>query len=243
MLYAMFAATLRDLWTLSGPWRYLGDVNAVLPPLVVGVVVTGSAVLCGCIIGGERERAEKPAGMRTFALICLGAAMFTLASLLLADENTDRTRIAAQVVTGIGFLGAGAIIRDGGTLVGVTTAATIWATAAIGVLVGAGYVAPGLALSVMVLITVKGLQRIERAIGGKCEFRMISLRFDPDGGKSLPRIEELVEVHRGAIAERIDVADRVSEIKIRYCIGHKEHRELPARLAELSAVKEIKVLE
>src|SRR4051794_19388223 len=96
-------ADVSDLWNLRGPWRVLGDLHQVLPAPVLGVVVTAAGVFCGTLVGAERERREKPAGMRTLALICLGAVIFTQASILIAGTAADRTRIAAQIVTGIGF--------------------------------------------------------------------------------------------------------------------------------------------
>ncbi|MHC4501141.1 MAG: MgtC/SapB family protein, partial [Planctomycetota bacterium] len=98
------------------------------------------AVVFGAAIGLEREISGKAAGLRTNVLICLGAAVFTIISRqMAAGTNTAVTRIAAQVVTGVGFLGAGAIIVDRGGVHGLTTAATIWLVASIGVACGAGY--------------------------------------------------------------------------------------------------------
>ena len=93
----------------------------------------------GAIIGYQRERAGKPAGLRTHVLICVGAALFTITSLYGFGAAADPARIAAGIVAGIGFLGAGAIIRrDEGLVAGLTTAATIWAVASIGLAVGVG---------------------------------------------------------------------------------------------------------
>jgi len=97
------------------------------------------ATALGAIIGYQRERAGKPAGLRTHVLICLGAALFTIASLYAFGASADPARVAAGIVAGIGFLGAGAIIRrDEGLVAGLTTAATIWAVAGIGLAAGAG---------------------------------------------------------------------------------------------------------
>ncbi len=96
------------------------------------------ATLFGAAIGYERETAGKPAGMRTLALIGLGAAIFTVASALGFAGSTDPSRIAAQIVTGVGFIGAGAILREGVTVQGITTAASIWVVAAIGLATGSG---------------------------------------------------------------------------------------------------------
>jgi len=97
------------------------------------------AAALGAAIGYQRERTGKPAGLRTHVLICLGAALFTVASSYGFGAATDPARVAAGIVTGIGFLGAGAIIRSGeGIVVGLTTAATIWVVAAIGLAAGTG---------------------------------------------------------------------------------------------------------
>ena len=97
------------------------------------------AAALGAAIGYQRERVGKPAGLRTHVLICLGAALFTVASSYGFGVATDPARVAAGIVTGIGFLGAGAIIRSGeGIVAGLTTAATIWVVAAIGLAAGAG---------------------------------------------------------------------------------------------------------
>lgn len=99
-----------------------------------------AAVAAGALVGLERELQDKPAGFRTNIMICLGAALFTLLSVRLAEVSAvaDRSRIAAQIVTGVGFLGAGAIIQHRSNVVGLTTAATIWVVASLGMAFGAG---------------------------------------------------------------------------------------------------------
>jgi putative Mg2+ transporter-C (MgtC) family protein len=121
------------------------------------------AVICGAVIGAEREWHGKPAGLRTNILISLGAAIFTLISAKMAAQyNGDATRVAAQIVTGIGFIGAGAIIRAEGGVHGLTTAATIWLVAAIGMCCGAGfYFLAGIATAIAFLVLL-GLVPIDR---------------------------------------------------------------------------------
>ena len=107
----------------------------------------------GAAIGLEREFRRKPAGLRTNILIALGASMFTMVSLALAHDSGTTDRVAAQIVTGIGFLGAGAIMRSGRNVHGMTTAATIWVNAAIGMAVGAGlYRAATIATAVTLVV-------------------------------------------------------------------------------------------
>jgi putative Mg2+ transporter-C (MgtC) family protein len=96
------------------------------------------AAVLGGALGFEREIRQKSAGLRTNMLIAIGSALFTLMSLDLADRSGDPGRIAAQIVTGIGFLGAGAIMRTNGDVHGLTTAATIWVNAAVGMAAGSG---------------------------------------------------------------------------------------------------------
>src|SRR5574342_200803 len=101
------------------------------------LIKLGMAVLVGGVIGAEREFQDKAAGFRTIILITLGSTLFTIFSVSM-DPGFTRTRIAANIVTGIGFLGAGAMIREGGRIAGLTTAATIWLSAALGMGIGAG---------------------------------------------------------------------------------------------------------
>lgn len=111
------------------------------------------ALALGAFIGLERELSDKAAGLRTNILICVGSCLFAILSRLLADSiGTDVTRIAAQIVSGIGFLGAGAIMREGEHVTGLTTAATIWVVAAIGVTTGFGYYSLAAAAAVMTLV-------------------------------------------------------------------------------------------
>ena len=112
------------------------------------------AAALGAAIGYQRERAGKPAGLRTHILICLGAALFTVASIYGFGPASDPSRVAAGVLVGVGFLGAGVIMRTGeGIVAGLTTAATMWAVAGIGLAAGAGlYVASAVATALMLIV-------------------------------------------------------------------------------------------
>lgn len=130
------------------------------------------ATLLGGAIGFEREVAGKPAGLRTNILICIGAALFTHLSISIAQIGFsptgqpygDTTRIAAQIVSGIGFLGAGAILHAHGAVVGLTTAATIWVVAAVGAAIGAGAYVEGVGTSVLIILVLVGLRPVERRL-------------------------------------------------------------------------------
>lgn len=114
-----------------------------------------AAVVLGALIGFERERAGKPAGVRTHGMVSLGAALFAVISLHGFGGVGDPARVAAQVVVGIGFLGAGAIMQQRGSVHGLTTAASLWVTAAIGLAVGVGMLLMSLATAVLVFLLLR----------------------------------------------------------------------------------------
>ena len=115
----------------------------------------------GAAIGLERELRRKPAGLRTNILIALGSALFTTMSIELAQTGGTPDRVTAQIVTGIGFLGAGAIMRSGRSVHGMTTAATIWVNAAIGVAAGAGEYAMASVATGLTLVVLAALGPLE----------------------------------------------------------------------------------
>ena len=128
----------------------------MLVRLLLATVLTG-------LIGFEREATGKAAGLRTHAMVGFGAALFTLVSIAGFDEG-DPGRVAAQIVTGIGFLGAGAIWRSQDNVRGLTTAAGLWAAAAIGMGIGAGLLALGVAGAILTLAVLLGLRRVDQAV-------------------------------------------------------------------------------
>jgi putative Mg2+ transporter-C (MgtC) family protein len=120
------------------------------------------AAVLGAILGAEREMRQRAAGFRTNTLIALGSAAFTLVSIqLAADDGGDPTRIPSQIVTGIGFLGGGAILRGQGDIRGLTTAATVWVNAAIGMAAGAGFYALAITATLVTLFVLTVFLRIE----------------------------------------------------------------------------------
>lgn len=109
------------------------------------------AILCGIIIGWEREIKNKVAGIRTHVLVCVGSCLFTTTSFILVNHNVDPTRIIGQIITGIGFLGGGVIFKHEDRVVGVTSAAFIWFIASVGVLIGIGYLFSSLIITIGLL--------------------------------------------------------------------------------------------
>ena len=124
------------------------------------------AAVLGGAIGAERELNDQAAGLRTHMLLTIGACLFTLVSAygFGGGVGTDPSRLAAQIVTGIGFLGGGAIVRQGLTVKGLTTAASIWATASVGVAIGAGSYVLGIGGTLLVVGTLFGLRRLSNLL-------------------------------------------------------------------------------
>lgn len=122
------------------------------------------ALLVGAVIGLERELQRMPAGFRTHALVSLGSAIFTVISAYaFTGPGSDPTRIAAQIVSGVGFLGGGAILHYGGTVRGLTTAASLWAVAGVGMAAGAGLYVVAVVGGLLVIVALEVFQRLERA--------------------------------------------------------------------------------
>jgi putative Mg2+ transporter-C (MgtC) family protein len=135
------------------------------------------AVFIGGLIGAEREFRDRAAGFRTIILICVGSTLFTIFSVRLGGAD-DPVRVAANIVTGVGFLGAGVLLRDAGRVIGLTTAATIWLSAALGMGIGAGDYAITAAATIAVLIVLWIFPPIEHWIESAREARTYEVVFD-----------------------------------------------------------------
>lgn len=148
------------------------------------------AVLVGAVIGAERESRDKAAGFRTMTLICLGSAVFTIVSIRIGAPEGDEARIAAQIVTGVGFLGAGAIMRDGPKVSGLTTAATIWLTASLGMAVGAGDGEIAVAAGVLSLLVLLWFVPFEAMIDRRRETETYAITCSVDDVARLRRLAD-----------------------------------------------------
>ncbi len=143
--------------------------------------LTWEALLCcflsGIIVGLERQLRGKPVGMRTSAVICIGTYVFIAITRSVANQITDPSRIIGQVVTGIGFLGAGVILARHGAIIGVTSASAIWVLAAIGVVIGVGCPWLGVTLAVLTVAILVGVDFVERRL----EFLQRGVHHNPKG--------------------------------------------------------------
>ena len=151
------------------------DEVRLLPRLVV-------ALLLGMALGVERERRRKPAGLRTHTVVCLSTATLMAAAHLLQESEAglvgDPTRMSQGILTGIGFIGAGTIVRQRNMVTGITTAATIWLTAAVGILAGAGFYMLALALTALALFALNGMNWLVRWL--RTEARIRETEAEPE---------------------------------------------------------------
>ena len=178
----------------------------------------GLATLLGGAIGLERELGGKPAGLRTNILICLGSVLYTHISIrLMGAGASDPTRVAGQIVTGVGFIGAGTILHARGAIVGLTSAATIWVVAAIGVALGSGFYLEGVGTTVIVLAVLAGLGRIEKLVERQSMRRTVTVHARP-GPTVLEDLESLVRragLEVTGVASREENVDFVIDFDIR----------------------------
>lgn len=137
-------------------------INFIIPKIII-------ATICGLIIGLERETKNKVAGLRTIVLICVGSTIFTAGALLVSDlfGNSDPGRVISTIVTGIGFLGGGVIIKNRDRVIGVTTAAFIWVMAAIGILCALGTIIMPIVVTLGLLVVSMLFEKFEKRIKGR----------------------------------------------------------------------------
>ena len=211
----------------------------VLVRLVVAAALGGA-------IGIERELRERQAGFRTHLLVCVGSALFTLVSAYAFADfrygfgtgiTLDPTRVAAQIVTGIGFLGAGAIIRQGITVRGLTTAAGLWVAAAIGMAAGAGYFVGAVLATAVALIGLGPLRLVE---GGLIKLRreaagIVDVDLRP-GGPVGPLLGVLEE--NGVGVRRVELDEEEDRRHVRVAVS-AEREARPAIVEQVSALEDV----
>lgn len=219
-------------------WGFLGLTTFFGPKVII-------ALFCGGIVGLERELKNKPAGLKTNILICLGSAIFTAVSVLISKENGgigDPGRVAAQIVSGIGFLGGGVIIQARGTVVGLTTAATIWVVSALGVAIGIGYHDVAIVLATMVVLILLSVSWFEDRVLGRSLTFQSEILVDDLGGESRHAINTLLVEH-DLVLEGFDIAPRAgdrSAMTIRYSGHRSDQKKFNLALWGTRGVKEIR---
>jgi putative Mg2+ transporter-C (MgtC) family protein len=163
------------------------------PPLIIAAKLA-LAMICGGAIGIERELNRKPAGLRTNVLICFGAALYMVVSRHISGgaAYTDPARLAAQVVAGIGFLGAGVILQARGSITGLTTAATIFVVGAVGISIGEGLFSLGLFATVSIILVLVVLRKAEQAVIKRARLFHYHLKTN-DPSEFLEQLLDLLE--------------------------------------------------
>ena len=210
------------------------------------------AILCGGIIGAERQLTHKPAGLRTNILICLGATLYTTLSVFVATHAVgegskivpDPGRIAAQIVTGIGFLGGGIIIQSRGNVTGLTTAATIWVVAAIGLCIGMGYPFLALTFTLSVWSTLYLLNVVVHRFLGKTRGFKVSILVDKESSQS--RAEVIQVFHYMDIdLQDLEVVKHKDKntwnIEVFYYSSEARHLRMKASLWSIKGVRNVEV--
>ena len=188
------------------------------------VIKIGFAVLIGGIIGAEREFRDKAAGFRTIILITVGSALFTIFSASM-DPGFTRTRIAANIVTGIGFLGAGAIVREHGRIGGLTTAATIWLAAALGMGIGAGELIFVAISSFIVIIVLLVFPRLEVWIDSIRESRTYKIVVATAMADKIDEINNALAAHELKVFEHHQSKTGNTIVGTWQTIGSPRHHE------------------
>jgi len=202
-----------------------------------------AAVLGGCI-GLERELKHAPAGLRTNIFICFGAAMFTILSDKLAGMSVgDHTRIAAQIIPGIGFIGAGSILHARGAVTGLTTAATIFVVASIGMAVGGGLYLPAIFATALILICLSILFVVETRFGLKT-LVMTYEAIGPNGEAIIAAANQVLEDERkGMQSVHVGRSDHEYRILFKVDATRREHEMLMQRFRQNPAFTRIASLD
>lgn len=218
--------------------------NGLWLPIGFKVVM---AIICGGIIGLERELKHKPAGLRTNMLICLGAVLYTIVGDFIhrgvaPGSPADPGRVVAQIVSGIGFLGGGMIIQSGGAVSGLTSAATIWVVAAIGISIGVGYPLTSFVFTVTVFFALYFLSKVDHKVFGKMHGYECHIHLKKSDAKARAQIMDTfqfgdLELNRLLVSEH----EGHHKIVAKYYCGEARHLRVQAALWSVSSVESIDV--
>jgi putative Mg2+ transporter-C (MgtC) family protein len=202
------------------------------------------AIALGGIIGLERETSHKPAGLRTHILICVSAAMMMILSQLVLGgkgaSGGDLVRIAAAVITGMGFIGAGAIIQSQGMVHGLTTASTLWTVSGLGLVIGAGYYLIAIIFSVLVLGTLVLLHRFEEVHLKKSLYRYhLKIKDSPD---ILINLRKLI-FHLGLKLADLNLKreNNIAVVSLSFSSPEEKERQFNQSLFDMGDIIEIKI--
>jgi putative Mg2+ transporter-C (MgtC) family protein len=199
------------------------------------------AAALGCAIGIDREYHHRPSGVRTNVLICFGAAMFTFLSTIIAGDNSpNRGQIASNIVQGIGFLGAGLILHNRDRVSGLTSAATVWAVASIGMACGAGLYFPAIFATVVVLVVLETVRVLEYG----ANLKLYPVTYEVRGADAEKMTQAILQVMDGH-SRRLDAIENqpvgeLQRLSFEVSASQRAHRELLAALKAVPVVSEVR---
>lgn len=206
------------------------------------------AIFCGGLIGLERELKSKAAGIKTNMLICVGAMLYTAISVMMASSEEqigvrgDPSRIAAQIVSGIGFIGGGAILQSKGNVVGMTTAATIWLVAAIGTWIGIGQIEVALAVTICILLVLVSVTFFENRFLGKRQlFKIVIHLREQTDEVTRAALEALLTSNELSLEDyRENFAGSQPEVRVTYLGRVNDHSKLVLELWKIPGILDVK---
>ena len=206
------------------------------------------ACVLGALIGLERESLNRPAGLRTYTLVCVGSALAMIVSIDIYMQyyqtvNADPGRIAAQVISGIGFLGAGTIMREGASVRGLTTAAGLWVVACIGLAVGAGLYIPAVATTILILFVLIYFIRFEQFFTGLREYKGLVMVVEDRPGQ-VGNIGSILG-DMGVLIKNIQLNHMENEdnLEVELLVELPSGMKISDVIEELSTMKELKSID
>ncbi|HVW78455.1 MAG TPA: MgtC/SapB family protein [Alloacidobacterium sp.] len=198
------------------------------------------AALLGGIIGIDREYHHKASGVRTNLLICFGAALFTFLSSVVAGEgSTNKGQIASNIVQGIGFLGAGLIIRNRDRVSGLTSAATVWAVASVGMACGAGLYIPAIFSALLILVALEGVGVLERKANLKLYSVMYEVRGSDPDKMSLSVLQAMDRGKYRLVGLEQSSIGQLNRLSFSVAASHKGHEQLRTMLHASPPIDEV----
>jgi len=202
------------------------------------------AIALGGLIGLEREASQKPAGFRTNILVCVGSAMMMMLAVMLIQGKGGTTdtlvRMAAGVITGIGFLGAGTILHARGTIAGLTTASTLWLVAGLGLVIGAGYYVPALIFTALTIATLVLFRKVEESYLRRAQFHYhVKFKQRPYILSSLRKLA----LHHGIRLEKMTLREEAKSFLVTFFFAASEEKEQEFNqgLFDLADIEELKI--
>lgn len=198
------------------------------------------ASFLGGVIGFDREIRHKPSGLRTNLLICCGCALFTFLSAFLAGPaNADKGRVASNIVQGVGFLGAGLILHNRNRVSGLTSAATVFVVASIGMACGAGLYVPAALATAVVLIALESVGLLETRLN----LKIYPLMYEVRGTENKHMMAEVLDAmdcaNRRLAEVQQDIFDQIERISFSVVATHKQHRQLLECLREKKSIERV----